>query len=111
MELTIFYPIITFLIFLLLVYFLYIFFGRFSPKFKDSKYKLKNYACGEDYPSGQRQQSHDLFRVAFFFTILHVGALLIATAPISQWAFLGIVLIGSMSVTALALYIGAEKYV
>lgn len=109
MEVMIFYPIITFLIFLLLVYFLYIFSGRFNPKFKDTKYKLKNYACGEDYPSGQRQQSHNLFRIAFFFTILHVGALLIATAPIGQGAFLGIILIGSMGITAVALYIGGEK--
>jgi NADH:ubiquinone oxidoreductase subunit 3 (subunit A) len=111
MEVTIFYPIVTFLIFLLLVYLLYIFSGIFNPKFKQAKYKMKSYACGEDYPSGRRQQSHDLFRVAFFFTILHVGALLIATAPITQWAFLGIILIGSMGITAAALYVGGEKHV
>jgi hypothetical protein len=68
-------------------------------------------SCGEDSPGENKPQSYGLFHVAFFFTVLHVGALLIATAPRGLGALLGIVLIGSMGITALALYVGSDKHV
>ncbi len=111
MSETLLYPIVTALIFLILVSLLYLFAGTFGPKFKPAKYKLKSYACGEDSVGGERQHSYGLFHVAFFFTVLHVGALLIATAPQGKEALLGIFLIGSMGITAFALYVGSDKHV
>ena len=103
-----FNPVSTFLITLLLVTILYIWAGKLGPKYKTAKYKLESYACGEQDTGGKRQHSYGFFHVAFFFTVLHVGALLLATAPQGAGALLGIVLIGTMAVTAVALYLGRK---
>jgi NADH-quinone oxidoreductase subunit A len=105
-----FYPVVTFLIMLLIIYLLYLLAGTFGPKQTKAKYKLKSYACGEDYPGGKLQQSYNFFHVAFFFTILHVGALLIATAPLGHAALLGCLLIGVMALTAFALFVGGRDH-
>jgi NADH-quinone oxidoreductase subunit A len=43
----------------------------------------KSYACGEDVPTSMIQPDYSaFFPFAFLFTILHVVALVIATAPI-----------------------------
>jgi len=104
-----FYPIVTFLACLVAVIIWYLFAGKLGPKFKEAKYKLTPYACGEDYRGGKSHQSYNFFHVAFFFTVLHVGALLIATAPSGDAALLGVALIGSMAITAVALYTGGGK--
>jgi NADH:ubiquinone oxidoreductase subunit 3 (subunit A) len=105
-----FYPVTTFLIMLLIIYLLYIFAGTLGPKRTKTKYKLKSYACGEDYPGGLLPQSYNFFHVAFFFTVLHVGVLLIATAPLGQAALLGCLLIGVMALTAFALFVGGRDH-
>ena len=98
----------TFLIMLSIIFLLYLFAGTLGPKRTKTKYKLKSYACGEDYPGGKLPQSYNFFHVAFFFTILHVGVLLIATAPLGQAAILGCLLIGVMALTAFALFVGGR---
>ena len=105
-----FYPVATFLIMLIIIYLLYLFAGTLGPKRTKTKYKLKSYACGEDYPGGKLPQSYNFFHVAFFFTILHVGVLLIATAPLGQAAILGCLLIGVMTLTAFALFVGGRDH-
>jgi NADH:ubiquinone oxidoreductase subunit 3 (subunit A) len=103
-----FSPVAIFLIMLLIIYLLYVFAGTLGPKRTKAKYKLKSYACGEDYPGGKLQQSYNFFHVAFFFTVLHVGVLVIATAPLGEAAILGCLLIGVMALTAFALYVGGR---
>ena len=105
-----FYPVTTFLIMLLIIFLLYLFAGTLGPKRTKTKYKLKSYACGEDYPGGKLPQSYNFFHVAFFFTVLHVGVLLIATAPLGQAAILGCLLIGVMALTAFALFVGGRDH-
>ena len=105
-----FYPVATFLIILIIICLLYLFASTLGPKRTKSKYKLKSYACGEDYPGGKLPQSYNFFHVAFFFTILHVGVLLIATAPLGQAALLGCLLIGVMALTAFALVVGGRDH-
>jgi NADH:ubiquinone oxidoreductase subunit 3 (subunit A) len=105
-----FYPVATFLIVLLIIVILYLFAGTLGPKRTKAKYKLKSYACGEDYPGGKLQQSYNFFHVAFFFTVLHVGVLLIATAPLGHAAILGCLLIGVMALTAFALFVGGRDH-
>jgi NADH-quinone oxidoreductase subunit A len=42
----------------------------------------KSYACGEDIPTNQMQPDYSqFFPFAFFFTLLHVFTLIIATVP------------------------------
>jgi NADH-quinone oxidoreductase subunit A len=105
-----FYPVTTFLIMLLIIFLLYLFAGTLGPKRTKTKYKLKSYACGEDYPGGKLPQSYNFFHVAFFFTVLHVGVLLVATAPLGQAALLGCLLIGVMALTAFALVVGGRDH-
>ena len=105
-----FSPVVIFLIVLIIIYLFYLFAGRLGPGYKPAKYKLNSYACGEEQPSGKTHQSYDFFHVAFFFTILHVGALLIATAPSGENALLGIILIFAMALTAFALFVGGRDH-
>jgi len=105
-----FSPVATFLIMLVIICLLYVFAGTLGPKRTKAKYKLKSYACGEDYPGGKLPQSYNFFHIAFFFTILHVGVLLIATAPLGDAAVLGCLLIGVMALTGFALYVGGRDH-
>jgi NADH-quinone oxidoreductase subunit A len=44
----------------------------------------KEYACGEDVPTAMIQPDYSQFYpFAFYFTILHVVALMIATVPVA----------------------------
>jgi NADH:ubiquinone oxidoreductase subunit 3 (subunit A) len=44
----------------------------------------KEYACGEDFPTPMIQPDYSQFYpFAFYFTILHVVALMIATVPVA----------------------------
>ncbi len=47
--------------------------------------KTKSYACGEEVTSHRAQPEYtQFFPFAFFFTIMHVVALIVATAPIGS---------------------------
>jgi len=107
---TFFAPLVTFLILLIIVFLLYLFAGTLGPKHTKAKYKQQSYACGEDYTGGKPPQSYNFFHVAFFFTVLHVGALIIVTAPLGQAALLGCLLIGVMALTAFALFVGGRDH-
>ena len=111
MDIYLLSPIFTFVVALVVVYFIYLIAGTLGPKdVKKTKYKLENYACGEAHPVEKAYQSYGFFHVAFFFTVLHVGALLIATAPSDEGAVIGIILIASMALTAFALFVGGIRH-
>ncbi len=104
-------PIITFVVFLAVVVILYLFAGTMQAPHHEAKYKTKSYYCGEESPPPEEaHQSFDFFHVAFFFTILHVGALIVATAPQGTNAILAVVLIGVMALTAFALFVGGRSH-
>jgi NADH-quinone oxidoreductase subunit A len=53
-----------------------------APRGADSLGKTKAYACGEDPVTNRLQPNYgEFFPVAFFFTIMHVAALILATVP------------------------------
>jgi NADH-quinone oxidoreductase subunit A len=53
-----------------------------APRGADSPGKTKAYACGEDPITNRVQPAYgEYFPFAFFFTIMHVAALLVATIP------------------------------
>ena len=85
------YPPIAFLILLLIGYLIYRLSGALGPKPNMIEGKLSTYACGEDIPGRKVQYSYHLFHFAFFFTVLHVAALVIATVPSGSIAMVGIV--------------------
>jgi hydrogenase/urease accessory protein HupE len=56
----------------------------FQPKV-GQKGSMKAYACGEDLPSHMIQPDYSqFFPFAFYFTILHVVALMAATVPAAK---------------------------
>ena len=84
-------PPIAFLIFLVIGYLVYRLSKALGPKPTVEGGKLSAYACGEDIPDKKVQHSYHLFHFAFFFTILHVAALVIATVPGGSIALVGII--------------------
>ncbi len=83
-------PPIVFLIFLIIGYLVYRLSKAVGPKPSIEGGKLSAYACGEDIPGKKLQYSYHLFHFAFFFTILHVVALVIATVSSGAFALIGI---------------------
>lgn len=75
-------PPVTFLIFLLLSTGISFICKRIAPKGTDTKAKYQAYACGEEMEENQGQPDYtDFFKFAFFFTIMHVVVLVVATDP------------------------------
>ena len=65
-----------------------------SGKRKDQTDAKKAYACGEDFDGHFIQPDYSqFFPFAFFFTILHVVALVIATVPAETFQVLAIALV------------------
>ena len=88
-------PPITFLIYLFLSLGLSAMSKRIAARGTESQGKLKAYACGEDMPENQGQPEYSqFFKFAFFFTIMHVVALVVATDPggltITSAVYLGV---------------------
>ncbi len=75
-------PPIAFLIFLLLSMGISLLTRIFAAKGKDSLGKLTAYACGQVTQVNKIQPDYrEFFPFAFFFTIMHVVVLIIATMP------------------------------
>lgn len=73
---------------------------------KDAKSKHNAYACGEDMQENQTQPEYaQFFKFAFFFTIMHVVALMAATSPDGLSPLTGVYFF----VTALSLFILFRK--
>lgn len=84
------YPPITFIILSIVGYLVYRLGRASGPKASLEERKISTYACGEDIPGKKVQYSYHLFHFAFFFTVLHVAALVIATVPSGGIALLGV---------------------
>jgi hypothetical protein len=77
-------PPIAFLVILVFMLFQYLGFGIFSSDIKTAEKPggLKAYACGEDVKNHKVAPDYSqFFPFAFFFTIIHVVALVVATVP------------------------------
>ena len=60
--------------------------GLSAPASQPAGGKRKAYACGEDMKQNRVQPNYSqFFPFAFFFTIMHVLALVVATVPIRDW--------------------------
>ena len=96
-------------------YLIYFIGGKMACPGTPSEGKLKNYACGQDMPGEKLKQKYGFFHIAFFFTMLHVGALVIATLPnvageLQQAFFMGLIyLMGIAFVIVTLLAGGADR--
>lgn len=75
---------------------LYLWSSRTAPRFSATGLKAKAYTGGERIPGEAYRPGYAFFHVALFFTLLHVAAVVVATAPgdIVPWAavvYLGVV--------------------
>ena len=69
----------------------------------------KEYACGEDLPSHMIQPDYSqFFPFAFYFTILHVVALMVATVPVAtiETSLIAVVYILGAIIGLFVLYAG-----
>jgi hypothetical protein len=76
---------------------------------KDVPGKRKLYACGEDLPIRRVQPDYrQFFPFAFFFTMMHVVALILATIPAGDLSShgLGLVYVGGAMVGLIVLFRG-----
>jgi len=92
LTLLIILPISVFALMLLFFVALAYFTGKMAPKSENNpKGKFEAYACGEDVPEHRiRPDYGQFFPIAFFFTIMHVITLMIATSPENIIELLGI---------------------
>ena len=75
-------PPIAFLIFLVLSAGISLTGKLVAAKGVESPGKTKSYACGEDMPENKGQPEYSqFFKFAFFFTLMHVVVLIVATDP------------------------------
>ena len=75
-------PPVTFGIYLVLCVAISAISKRFAAPGTDSQNKESAYACGEDMEENQGQPDYsEFFKFAFFFTIMHVIVLVVATDP------------------------------
>jgi len=97
-------PPVAFVLFLAIAGLVYVLGKRMAPKPTDVGGKLTTYACGEDIPGTKIQFGYRLFFfVALFFTIMHVAALIIATAPSGKLALLAVLYLAVVFLSILAL--------
>ena len=79
-------PPLAFLIMLALSLGMSWFSSLFAAKGTEYAGKERAYACGQNVDVNKIQPDYqEFFPVAFFFTIMHVAALIIATAPAGHW--------------------------
>jgi len=103
MSQSLLYPPVAFLIIFFLVILLSALLSRlaFRAKEHEGDASGKCYACGEDMPEQRMQVNYgQFFHFAFFFTILHVFTLMIATVPIatrSSFSIAVIYIIGAVT--------------
>jgi NADH:ubiquinone oxidoreductase subunit 3 (subunit A) len=101
-------PPIAFIILLIITYLLYKVGSVMGPRTKVEGKKLATYFCGEDVPGRRVQPAYHFFRFAFFFLILDVAALVIATVPSGSAAWLGILYLVTVLITVVILLADRE---
>ena len=97
-------PPVAFFVFLGFGGLLYALGKKMAPKPRNVGGKLETYACGENLPGFKIQFGYRLFFfIALFFTMMHVAALVIATAPSGKIVFFAIVYLAMIFLSIMAL--------
>lgn len=94
-------PPVAFVLYLLITWGVSLFSKRLAAQGKDSEGKVQAYACGENMEENRGQPDYSqFFKFAFFFTIMHVVVLVVATDPAGLTVTSGVYL----GVTVLSLF-------
>ncbi len=94
-------PPVAFILLLLLSFGISLFSKKLAARGADTVAKTQPYACGESMEENQGRPDYtQFFKFAFFFTIMHVVALVVATDPAGLTVTSGVYL----GVTVLSLY-------
>ena len=74
-----------------------------SPAGKETAGKGEPYACGQNVSTGRIQPSYnEFFPFAFFFTIMHVAALVLGTVPAgAAWMAIPFLAIAALAIVIL----------
>ena len=74
-----------------------------SPVGKETAGKGEPYACGQNVSTGRIQPSYnEFFPFAFFFTIMHVAALVLGTVPAdAAWMAIPFLAIAALAIVIL----------
>lgn len=82
---------------------LYLWSARVAPPFRATGYKAKAFTGGEDMPGQAYQPGYQFYHLAFFFTIMHVAAIVVATAPrdVVPWAAVAYLAVITLAVVVL----------
>jgi NADH-quinone oxidoreductase subunit A len=97
-------PPIVFSLFMLVGLGIYALGKTIAPPFKKTPLKEEAYACGEDVQNQRAPFSYqDFFRIALFYTIMEVGALIIATIPSTSDALWSLVYLFVISISVATL--------
>ena len=93
-------PPILFLLMLAAGLLVYAWAGRVAPPFHPTGAKAQAYTGGETLPGQTYQPGYQFFHAALFFTMLHIAALVVATAPPESlsWGAVGYLAILSATV-------------
>jgi NADH:ubiquinone oxidoreductase subunit 3 (subunit A) len=73
-------PLVVFMVYLGMGILLYAAGRVLAPPLRDAGWKLSSYACGEVAPERKLRPNYNFYHIAYLFTILHVGALVICTS-------------------------------
>jgi len=96
-------PIVWFVGMVLVGWLMYLWASRVAPVFRPEGSKTKAYTGGEDIPGQAYQPGYQFFHVALFFTLMHVAAIVVATAPrgVVPWAAILYLAVISLSLVVL----------
>src|SRR3972149_9079860 len=84
-------PLVWFAVMVLAGWALFLWSSKVAPPFRAIGQKAKAYTGGEAIPGQVYRPGYEFFHVAFFFTIMHVAAIVVAPAPPggAPWAAAG----------------------
>jgi len=96
-------PFVIFAVALAIGYLMYFWSRTVAPVSPDTPNKTMPYVGGEPSEAQFFQPEYQFFYVALFFTIVHVAALILATAPpvVQPWAAIGYLAIIAVSIMIL----------
>lgn len=96
-------PFILFAVAIAIGYLMYIWSRGIAPAFRPTPNKVMPYVGGEEAEGLSFQPGYQFFYVALFFVVVHVAALVIATAPrdVTLWAMLTYLAVLAIAVAVL----------
>lgn len=96
-------PILWFLLMALGGGLLYLWAARVAPPFRAAGSKARAFTGGEDIPGRAYRPGYQFFHAALFFTLLHVAAIVVATAPPGVAPWVGMVYLSVIGICILVL--------